>query len=173
MCRFACASLASLVSFISIGVLGCHPEEEPKTAVPPDWLESRATEEAKIASSEQKGHQMGDILRGLAYREDDREEWTLELDGRYCYWFSGVGDETVKTFALYLWGPDNRRASSQRGKSSVVSLEYCPKVSGPHRLQGKVTAGHGYFAVTVFRSDEAGKPGDKSKPTEEVPALTR
>ncbi|WP_394846425.1 hypothetical protein LZC95_03040 [Pendulispora brunnea] len=148
-----------VISLGLLGVLGCRPAEEPKTDAPPDWLETQANDEGKVMSSEQHGQRIGDVLRGLALREDDHEDWTVELDGRYCYWFNGAGDETVKGISLYLRDPDNRRASHRHEKtSSRVSLEYCPRVSGSYRLQAKITSGHGHFAVTIFRSEPGEKP---------------
>ncbi len=151
---------ASWLILLALGLPGCHEEQPPETAAPPDWLESQANYAGGTASSGQKGHRVGEILRGVAYRDDDREEWTVELDGRYCYWFSGAGDTTVKGLALYLWDPSHRRAGRTVG-ASEATLECCPRVSGPHRLQGKVTAGYGHFAVTVFKSGE-----DEEKPAD-------
>ena len=156
--RLAVVSFASLLACC---VLGCRPEEEPKTASPPDWLETQANDDGKVVSSEQHGQRVGDVLRGLALRQDDHENWTVELDGRYCYWFNGAGDETVKAISLYLRDPDNRRASKRHSRSAQVSLEYCPRVSGSYLLEGKVTSGHGHFVVTVFRSEDAGEKPEK------------
>ncbi|WP_394835992.1 hypothetical protein LVJ94_03680 [Pendulispora rubella] len=156
-------SRMGVISLGLLGVLGCRPEEEPKTAAPPDWLETQANDEGKVMSSDQHGQRMGDVLRGIALRQDDHEEWTVELDGRRCYWFSGAGDETVKGMSLYLRDPDNRRASRRHERtSSRVLLEYCPRVSGSYRLQAKVTSGHGHFAVTIFRSDVGEKSEDSA-----------
>jgi hypothetical protein len=154
-------AVVSFASLLACSVLGCRPEEEPKTASPPDWLETQANDDGKVVSSEQQGERVGDVLRGLALRENDHEDWTVELDGRYCYWFNGAGDETVKAISLYLRSPDNHRASKQHSRSSQVSLEYCPRVSGSYLLEGKVTSGHGHFAVTVFRSGDAGMKPEK------------
>lgn len=142
------ASLSSC--FLPLLLAACGHASHPVSTTPPAWLDGRADEVARSASSSKSGQRAGDTLHGYASEDDGRHEWTVDLDDKHCYTFGGVGEGSVQKFALYIWDPHGKRENSERSGTSTAVMEYCPKIPGPHRLQGKVGEGYGHFAVAIY-----------------------
>ncbi|WP_394830889.1 hypothetical protein LVJ94_30715 [Pendulispora rubella] len=157
--RVVQATLSSIAScFLALALTGCGHAEHPVSATPPSWLDGRADEVARTASSSKAGQRAGDTLRGHALEDDGRQEWTVNLDDQHCYVFGGVGETSVQKFALYIWDPHGKRQNSERSGTSTAVMEYCPKIPGPHRVQGKVGEGYGHFAVAIYATGGLEKP---------------
>lgn len=144
-----------------------HHHDRPVNAVPPQGLDSAVEQQARVATPD--GPLVGQIMRGYGGDDDDKKDFTIALDAKHCYWFSGVGDQGVEKLSLYLWDPNDKRVESKRAGTPQALMRYCPTMPGPYRLQGKVGDGAGYFAIGVYAAERDAAP--PPPPAEEKPDL--
>ncbi len=117
------------------------------------------TELVRIAQSVAPGaEQIGETFKAIAFREDDLTDWHIELAPGACYVFVGVGDETSEELYLNLWDPTDDRVVKKKESPARVAMEWCVETPGRHRIQGKVTEGHGHYQVAVFINPNRGQP---------------
>ncbi len=139
----------------SFVVAACHGQRaiDPN---PPAWLDAKADERGRAAAP--GAERLGEPLRGVAYRDDDRQTWEMPLDVQHCYAFSGLGEATIAKFSLYLFDQKNHKVADAKTGTEASLLNFCPKEPGMYRLEGKVGQGYGHFSVIGFRSDAAPPP---------------
>ena len=147
--------------------LGCGPEDHVVSPTPPTWLDAKLDEQAKTVAP--SGQRVGDTYRGVAHKNDDRIDWTVQLDDQHCYWLSGHGDENVAKFSLYAFDPADKRIDSKRSGSASAMLKICPQTPGPWRIQGKVSEGYGHFGMAVYAVEAAPKPAAPPPPAAPAP----
>jgi hypothetical protein len=106
---------------------------------------------AKEAGSIAPGaKQVGNFYEGTA----DETSWSTTLTKGRCYWFIGAGTPgKTKKLWLYLWDPQNKRVTENRGESSVVNAGHCAKESGMFKFQGKVYSGSGPYKFAVYEKE--------------------
>jgi hypothetical protein len=137
-------------------LLAACRRERPVAPVAPSWLDPKVDEQGRAAS--QGGERVGEFFRGIAYRDDDKTDWTVALDADHCFWFTGLGDEGVEKLSLYLWNPKEKRVADKRADVPMAVMTYCPDAPGMYRLQGKVARGFGHYSVAIFQTAPVGKP---------------
>lgn len=115
---------------------------------PPEWMDQKVEEQAHTADPAVQ--RQGDVMHAVAYGKAAPAEWLVHLDNQHCYWVSGVGSEGVDKLAVFLWDPGHSRVNSERAAGPTVLLKYCPKESGPFKMQGKSGKGKGYMAIGVY-----------------------
>jgi hypothetical protein len=140
---------------------GCHPHHVLAPTPPPE-LDRRVEDQARTATPD--GQKLGEVFRGSAQADAEFSDWTILLDAQHCYFFSGVGEQTVERFALYVWNPGGHRVADKKSGTSSALLNYCPTENGVFKLQGKATRGFGHFAVGAYRTDAAPQPGAPPPP---------
>jgi hypothetical protein len=142
------ATLVALSLLVPAGA--CRRQQAPLTPAPPEWLDTAVTDQAKQHAPDAEA--VGEIYKGTAFREGDRTDWQVTLEGGRCYWFSSAGDQTVEELSLYLWDPTGERVSTERGKSPRTVLSYCtpPVMPGLYKVQAKVEEGHGHYALGIY-----------------------
>lgn len=157
---------SALALSLLVPLAACKRNKAPMTPAPPDWLEGAVEEQARMAAPGTV--RVGELYKGVAYREGDRQQWHITLDGSGCIHLSAAGDKTVEELALYLWGPDGDRLETVRGDTPRTMLRYCPTqpAKGAYKFEAKVTEGHGHFAVGLYAqgSPNAAKEGPGDKP---------
>lgn len=146
-----------------IASAGCNRSKPPMTPAPPDWLEGAVDEQAKRVAP--GSIRVGELYKGLAFDEGDRQQWHVRLAGGGCIHLSAAGDQTVEEIALYLWGPDGDRLETERGKTPRTVLRHCPPpgAQGDYKFEAKITEGHGHFAVGLYA--EGDPNAAKAKPS--------
>ena len=132
----------------------CKRSKAPLTPQAPDWMEP---ELAKIAQSMSPGaEQVGQTFKAIAFREDDYTDWRIDLAPGACYLFVGIGDQTSEEMYIALYDPEDDRVNREKEEPARVAMEWCVEKPGLHRIQGKITEGHGHYAVAVFVKGGAG-----------------
>lgn len=133
------------------GLFACKgpPPQVAPTAAP--WIDAEVENQAQ--QSQPGVARDGELFRGVAYEEDGFTDWRVMLDASKCYWFSGVGDQTVERLSLYLWDPNDKRITSNRSKNARSVIFHCPEVTGMYKLQAKVADGAGHYAVGVYSKE--------------------
>ncbi len=160
-------TIATLLTLsLLVPAVACNRSKAPMTPTPPDWLEGAVDEQALQAAP--SAVRVGDLFKGVAFKEGDRQEWRVTLDGGGCIHLSAAGDQTVEELALYLWGPDGKRLETVRGKTARTMLRHCapPQARGEYKFEAKVTEGHGHFAVGLYADAEAAPAAAKHEPAD-------
>jgi hypothetical protein len=137
------------------------------TPAPPEWLEAAIDEQAKMAAPD--SIRVGDIYKSVAFKEGDRQQWHVTLDGGGCIHLSAAGDQTVEEISLFLWDPSGKRLETVRGKTPRTVLHHCPPpgARGAYKFEAKITEGHGHYAVGLYAQGDPGaaaKGGSAEKP---------
>ncbi|MFO0546780.1 MAG: hypothetical protein U0271_00265 [Polyangiaceae bacterium] len=141
---------------------------EGKTAIDvspdaPSWLDDKVVEVGHAAAPE--AVQVGTIYKGVAEKTGERTDWKVQLEANQCYWFSGVGDDTVERLHLFLFDGGNKRVAIEKSKKSTSTMTYCAEKTDMYRLQAKVQAGAGHFGVGIFSRKAPPKDvAEKPKP---------
>lgn len=117
---------------------------EPQPAAKPTNLEAVITAKAKAEAT--GATLVGDFFTGTA----DKTDWYTALEPDKCYWFIGAGDKGVSELHLYLWDPEDKRITANKGPENRVSVGHCPKVGGMFHFQAKVERGAGTYKVGVY-----------------------
>jgi hypothetical protein len=152
-------NIALALALVATAV-GCNRDRAPMTPVPPDWLDGAVEEQAKQLAP--GSVRVGDLYKGTAYDDGDRQQWQVTLSGSGCIHLSGVGDQSVERLSLYLWGPDGERLETVRGDTARTLLSYCPTTpaQGAYKFEAKVADGHGHFAVGLYAQGDPSSPAD-------------
>jgi hypothetical protein len=113
----------------------------------------------KIAQSMAPGaEQITPTFKAVAFEEDDYTDWQVDLAPGACYLFVGVGDQTAQELYLNLWDPTDDRVAKKKEEPARVGMEWCVQKPGLHKIQGKVTEGHGHYQLAVFVNPNKGEP---------------
>lgn len=147
--------LLSLTVLGVLGTSGCH-EDHVISPTPPTWLDAKIDQTAKTAAPD--GQKVGETYHGVAQQDDEKVDWTVQLDAQHCYLLSGQGDENVQKLSLYAFDPIDKRIDSRRADTNTSLLKVCPEMAGPWRIQGKVAEGYGHFGMGVYAIAAAPKP---------------
>lgn len=153
---------------LSASSIGCGDHEHIIVSpTPPPDLEARADTEAHASAKD--GERIGEVLRGVAHRDDGFTDWRVQLEENTCYWFGYAGDAGVQRFSMYIWDPKDHRLDSARGKPPQGVFSHCAEQNGIYRVQGKVSEGAGHYAVVVYKTKA---PEKKAAPIpEKAPAV--
>jgi hypothetical protein len=108
-----------------------------------DPLEAMAAQQ--VSAQAPGAVQVAPFFKGSTPKSD----WTSQLEEGKCYWWSGVGGPGVKKLAIYLWGPDNKRAADMKSSNPNATLAYCATMNGLYHFQAKIQ-GSGYYAVGLY-----------------------
>lgn len=138
-----------LVAFIAL--LNCRRDQPPVSPTPPAWLMTVVQDQA--AQHAPDAQLVGNVYQGVAYEEDDEQEWPLTLEVGKCYWFSGAGDQGVEELSLYLFDPDDDKVASDTNDAPRTIMAHCPERSGMFKIRAKVREGRGHFHVGVYVKD--------------------
>lgn len=137
-----------LLGLSLLALAACRRAKAPLTPAPPEWFEAELT---KIATGvAPQAEPVSDAFKAVAFKEDDRTDWRIELAPGACYVFVGIGDQTAEELYLNLFDPEDDRVEKKKESPARVAMEYCVEKPGLHRIEGKVTEGHGHYAVQVF-----------------------
>ena len=90
------------------------------------------------------------LPHGVAYKGDGVTDWMVPLENGRCYTFGFAADPEIERFGMYIWDPANHRVETDRGRPRTGVVEYCPKVNGMFRVEGKAMQGAGHFAVVAY-----------------------
>jgi hypothetical protein len=157
-------NITALALSLVVASAACHRDQAPMTPTPPDWLDGAIEEQAsQLAPGSVR---VGDLFKGTAYDDGDRQQWTITLSGAGCIYLSGVGDQSVEKLSLYLWGPDGERLETTRGDTARTLLTYCPQgpAQGTYKFEAKVADGHGHFAVGLYAQGDPNQPAAPAEP---------
>ena len=162
-----CAKVSGLYKFQTkiegkgMYVTGVFAKEGPKQpdtpiASGPD-LGKYCDKDAAIAAKGAK--RVGDFFEGggNSYGRDDRQDYTIQMEGGKCYWLIACGeagrdgeDGKIKALYLYLWGPDNKRITEAKSTSSNPMIGHCAQQTGMYKLQAKINSGSGKYKLGVY-----------------------
>ena len=98
-------------------------------------------------------HRVGDYFSGSgnSIGHDDRFDFPIQLDAGKCYWVIGCGEpDHIKQLTLYLWGPNNKRITEDKGDSPNPMIGHCAKETGMFKFQAKVSGGGGHFKAALY-----------------------
>lgn len=129
---------------------------------PPPWMDQKVEDQAHTADA--NAQRAGDMMHAASYGEGVPPEWLVHLEAGNCYWFSGTGSEKVERLYLFLWDPSKDRVINERASSPTVLTRFCPKVTGPYRMQVK-TAGKGFVAFGLYAVAGQAPPPPVATPT--------
>ena len=97
---------------------------------------------------------VGDFFegKGNSIGHDDRFDYPIQLDAGKCYWVVACGEpDHIKSLALYLWGPNNKRITETKGDNPNPTIGHCATQTGMFKFQAKVTGGGGQFKAALYR----------------------
>lgn len=148
-------ALLILSSGLLVAACRHHPAPPPVSPTASPDLGPRAEQEARASAPQ--GERVGD-LQGVAYADDQFTDWRVQLEAGQCYWFGYASDPGVAKFSMYIWGPNDKRLDSARGRPGEGVFSHCAQTSGMYRLEGKVSEGAGHYAVVIYRTKGAAPP---------------
>ena len=148
---FAAVLALSLV----MPLAACKRNKAPLTPTPPEWMEADLN---KMAQAVAPGAQPVQTFKAIAFKEDGYTDWRIDLAPGACYVFVGVGDQSTEEIYLNLWDPTDDRVEKKKESPARAAMEWCVEKPGPHRIQGKITEGHGHYMVGVFVNPNRGQP---------------
>jgi hypothetical protein len=141
-------------------VVGVFAKEGPKqaAAAPPVPTEKAAPNlgplcDKRAASAAPGAHRMGDYFEGSGNSSGhvDRSDFPIQMDAGRCYWIIGCGEpDHIKTLALFLWGPNNKRITEAKSDNNYPMLGHCAKETGMFKFQAKITGGNGSYKVGIY-----------------------
>ncbi len=142
----------------------CNRAKAPLTPTPPEWMDAELDKLATSVAPD--AGRISDSFKATAFKEDQYTNWQIELQPGACYVFAGIGDQTAEELYLTLWDPKDDRVERKKQEPARVTMEYCAELPGIYRIQGKVTEGHGHYAVAVYARGAAAPPPEPlSEPT--------
>lgn len=144
-------AIATIVAVTLAGTLGACKRRQAVNPVPPDWLEGVVVEQAQQGGAD--AEQIGNIYKGIAYREDEKSQWQIPLELGKCYWFSIAGDEHVQETYINVFDPNDSRVAKQKQGGPKNLLAYCNELPGMYKVEVKVTEGYGHYHMGVFAKD--------------------
>lgn len=177
---FAMKKAVVLGLSLLMALAACRRAKAPLTPGPPEWFEAELHTIATGVAPQ--AEPVSDTFKALAFKEGDHTDWRIELAAGACYVFVGIGDQTAEELYLNLWDPEDDRVEKKKQSPARVAMEFCAEKPGVHRIQGKVTEGHGHYAVQVFVNPARGnappvaaprpvaKPSPAGKPAPSTPA---
>jgi len=98
-------------------------------------------------------HRVGEFFEGHgnSIGHDDRFDYPVQLDGGKCYWFIGCGEpDHIKQLTLFMWGPNNKRITEDKGDTATPMVGTCAKETGMYKVQAKISGGSGYFKAALY-----------------------
>lgn len=146
-----------LSSILTLSLAASACKQAPAVSPTPDpQLESMVMQQAESASpgSEMVNEQ---LFRGVGYDKGEFQDFRVELQAGQCYIFVGAADETVSAFQIFVFDPQNSRATSEKAKGREALAQHCPTETGTYKVQGKIGRGAGHFAIGVFGKDAPAK----------------
>ena len=121
-------------------------------------LEVQADAQAHTAMPE--GQRVPGVLVGVAYATGQAMDWSVPLQRGRCYAFGYSTDTSITKFAVAIWSPSGKRVDNprvrSRGRPPEGVQNLCAAEEGVYRVEGKVGAGAGHFAVVSYAT--AGAP---------------
>jgi hypothetical protein len=144
-----------------VHLVGVYAKEAPKQPDPPPAaaVKEAATPDLgplcdkRAAGAAPGAKRIGDYFegKGNSIGSDDRFDYPVQMDGGKCYWLIACGEpDKIKSIALSLWGPDNKRITDTRGDSPNPMIGHCATATGMFKFQAKITGGGGHFKAAVY-----------------------
>lgn len=93
---------------------------------------------------------VGQYYQAMAQKKGDRTDWMVMLESGQCYWFSAAGILAIEKLGIYLWDPAGKRVADRKVPMPMVSVAYCPPAGGLFKVQVKVLAGTGPYALGIY-----------------------
>ena len=97
--------LVALLGLSLLMPLGAgNRKKAPMTPNPPDWM---GPELYKMAQAAAPGSEpLGEPYKAIAFKEDDKTDWQVNLQPGVCYVFVGVADQTSEELRVLVWDPE-------------------------------------------------------------------
>ena len=92
--------------------------------------------------------QLQPLLTGLA-AEGEGHAASYDLQAGKCYALVGVGEPTMQQLFAFLWGPNDERQQTIRGKREPWTAIRAQS-SGPHKFVVRPAGGAGQYAAAIY-----------------------
>jgi hypothetical protein len=150
----ACIALAASMVFAAACASHDVPIVDPVLS---PTLEVQADAQAHAAMPE--GQRVPGVLVGVAYAPSQATDWSVPLQLGRCYAFGYSTDTSVTRFGVAIWSPSGKRVDNphvrSRGRPPEGVQNLCATEEGAYRVEGKVGAGAGHFAVVSYATSGA------------------
>lgn len=159
--RHALWGLALLLGASLLGgcdqLIGPIPEDEeivpPPRTPPADALEAALRERGRECAPYMVLEE--DAMRGEGEAGDARDFSRMMHPG-WCYKVVGLGEESIEDLDIRVYDPNSillERDTTQDRQPYLGQMRpICPPESGAYRIEVRVVAGEGPFAVQLYRS---------------------
>ena len=92
--------------------------------------------------------QLQPVLTGFA-EEGEGHAASYDLQAGKCYALVGVGEPTMQQLFAFLWGPNDERQQTIRGKREPWTAIRAQS-SGPHKFVVRPAGGAGQYAAAIY-----------------------
>ena len=89
----------------------------------------------------------------------ETQDFNIELVRGGCYTIIGAGTPQVSDLDLFLFDPNGAQVAVDQETDNFPVISHCAAASGVFRVQAKVYAGSGEFAVQLFGADGSAPGG--------------
>lgn len=103
--------------------------------------------------------QIGGAITGTLEMQRQQEH-TVPLNAGACYAIVAAGDQNVEDLDLRVIAPTGNVLGQDVATDSHPVVKICPAISGPHRVQVRMYAGAGRYALATLVMDPAIDLGD-------------